>query len=94
MIPSYQQSVSLDRGSGYFSLKSLILSMEGIIQFLGNNGVIRLICNPELSQSDIDFIELGHSLDSSHITVDLIRAIDTAGELSAEETKKWTLSVT
>lgn len=88
MIPSYQQSVSLDRGSGYFSLKSLILSMEGIIQFLGNNGVIRLICNPELSQSDIDFIELGHSLDSSHITVDLIRAIDTAGELSAEEAKK------
>ena len=88
MIPSYQESVSLDRGSGYFSLKSLMLSMEGILRFLDNNGVIRLICNPELSQSDIDFIELGNSLDSTRITLDLIRAIDTAGELSSEEIKK------
>lgn len=88
MVPSYQQSNHLDRGSGFFSLKSLMLSMEGIIQFLGNNGVIRLICNPELSQEDISYIELGNSLDSSHITESLIRSIDTAGELSAEEIRK------
>ena len=88
MIPSYQQSIILDRGSGYFSLKSLMLSMDGIIQFLGNNGRIRLVCNPELSQSDIDFIELGNSLEPSHITADLIRVIDSTGELSAEEVKK------
>ena len=88
MIPSYQQSIRLDRGSGYFSLKSLMLSMEGIIEFLGNNGHIRLVCNPELSQSDIDFIELGNSLEPSHITSDLIRSIDSTGELSAEEVKK------
>ena len=62
--------------------------MEGIIDFLDNNGHIRLICNPELSQSDISFIELGNSLQPSHITSDLIRSIDTTGELSAEEVKK------
>ncbi len=88
MIPSYCQSVSLDRGSGYFSLRSLMLSMDGIIQFLGNNGIIRLICNPELSQSDIDFIELGNSLDPSRITIDLIRSIDSTGTLTSEEVKK------
>lgn len=88
LIPSYRQSISLDRGSGYFSLKSLMLSMEGIVQFLDNNGVVRLICNPELSQADIDFIELGNSLDSSRITVDLIRSIESARELNPEELKK------
>lgn len=88
LIPSYRQSISLDRGSGYFTLKSLMLSMEGIIHFLDNNGIIRLICNPELSQSDIDFIELGNSLDSSRITLDLIRSIESARELNPEEIKK------
>lgn len=65
-----------------------MLSFEGITQFLSNNGHIRLVCNPELSQSDIDFIELGNSLEPSHITADLIRSIDTASELSAEDVKK------
>lgn len=62
--------------------------MDGIIPFLNNNGVIRLICNPELSQSDINYIELGNSLDASHITADIIRAIDSAGELSTQEIQK------
>ena len=87
MIPSYSESVSLKRGSGYFSLHSLVMSIDGIIRFIHNKGKIELICNPELSNSDISLIEAGTNLDASHVTKDLLEAIQ--GEtLSDNEANK------
>lgn len=70
--PSYAESISFDRGSGYFSLKSLILSIDGLIKFIRNGGNIRLICNPELSSDDIELIAHGVLIDEKRTTNDLL----------------------
>lgn len=87
MIPCYSESVSLKRGSGYFSLHSLIMSIDGIIRFIHNRGEIRLICNPELSENDIALIEAGTNLDANHVTKDLLEAIQ-GTTLSDDEANK------
>ena len=74
-IPSYKESVKLDRGVGYFSLRSLILDIEGIIPFIENGGRIRLICNPELQPSDVAVIDIGTSLSPDDINKILIREV-------------------
>ena len=85
LVPSYKHSIFLDRASGYFSLKALALSVEGILQFIENNGHIRLICNPDLSEDDLSIIDLGYRLDAARITKDLIRSIDNCAKLSERE---------
>lgn len=62
LTPCYKESVKLDRGSGYFSLNSLILSFDGLLKFIKNGGCIRLICNPELSLDDVALIDQSISL--------------------------------
>lgn len=81
-IPSYRESNYLERGSGYFSLRSLIMSIEGIIPFIKNDGYIKLVCNPCLSEEDINLIIAGQSLDKDHITNDLLRQLETEGDFS------------
>ena len=43
LSPCYRESIKLDRGSGFFSLKSLLLSFDGLLKFIKNGGIIRLI---------------------------------------------------
>lgn len=74
-IPSYRESRKLSRGSGYFTLRSLILDIDGIVSFLDNGGDIRLVCNPELSEDDIAVIDAGLSLSPEAITKDLLREL-------------------
>ena len=85
MIPSYRESIFLQRGSGYFTLSSLILSISGVVDFIDNGGVIHLVCNPDLSSDDINFIIAGHNLDKEHITESLLRQLETEGRFSDEE---------
>lgn len=84
-IPSYRESIKLSRGSGFFSLKSLILDIDGIIAFLDNGGSARLICNPELSPADIGLIDAGTSLSPEDITKDLIKEITKEQHFSEQE---------
>lgn len=88
--PSYAESISFDRGSGYFSLKSLILSMEGLLKFIRNGGNIRLICNPELSNDDIELIARGLLIDEKRTTDDLINSF-TREELTEDESAKMNI---
>lgn len=74
--PSYAESVRLDRASGYFSLNSLLLSFDGLMKFIQNDGCIRIICNPDLSSKDIALIDAGTSVDPCMITEDLIRQLE------------------
>lgn len=83
-VPSFCESVKLDRAAGYFSLQSLTLSIDGLIRFIQKNGQIRLICSPDLSQSDVELIDACVSLDSEHVTKALLRSI-TENKLSEEE---------
>jgi len=75
LSPCYRESIKLDRGSGYFSLKSLLLSFDGLLKFIKNGGVIRLICNPELSIEDIALIDASINLKDTVISK-LLKQID------------------
>ncbi len=88
MNPSYAESVILNRGSGYFSLRSLILSMDGLIRFIKNGGVINLICNPELSEEDIARIDAGVMLKHENVIDCLITRLENENDLSEKEILK------
>jgi len=79
LIPSYRESNRLYRASGYFSLRSLMLSFDGLLSFIENGGVLNLLCSPELSDADITAIQAGSTLTDS----DAIRAI--LDELNKDE---------
>ena len=83
-IPCYRESVFLERGVGFFSLGSLILDIEGIILFLKNGGKIHLVCNPRLSEEDINIIIAGQKLDKDCITKSLLRELSVESCFSAE----------
>lgn len=82
-VPSYYESLRLNRAAGYFSLYSLLLSIDGIIRFVRNKGQINIICSPDLSQSDAELIDACLSLDKEHITKSLIESI--VGSLLSED---------
>lgn len=83
-VPCFSESIKLDRASGFFSLRSLALSIEGLIHFINKNGQIRLICSPDLSQSDAELIDACVSLDTEHVTRSLIESI-VGTQLTEEE---------
>ena len=88
MNPSYAESVILNRGSGYFSLSSLILSMDGLIKFIKNGGVIKLICNPKLSLEDVEIIDSGVMLSQENIIECLITQLENENDLNEKELLK------
>ena len=86
-VPSFSESIRLDRAAGYFSLHSLVLSIDGIIRFVRQGGKINIICSPDISQSDAELIDACISLNEEDVTKDLIESI-TGHELSDEEAAK------
>lgn len=74
-IPSFSESVELRRAVGFFSLHSLVLSIDGLIRFIRNNGDIKLICSPELSREDAELIDACISIDKEYVTKSLITSI-------------------
>lgn len=88
LTPCYKESIKLDRGSGFFSLKSLILSFEGLLKFIKNGGSIRLICNPQLSAEDIALIDASINL-KDIIVSKFIKQIDTENiDITEQQTDK------
>jgi len=51
-IPSLTESITYDRGSGYFSSTVLALAARGIAGFIRNKGSMRLLTSPELTPED------------------------------------------
>lgn len=62
LIPGLKCSKIYKRSVGYFSSGVFELIGEGLIELAKNSGEIRLICNPELSDEDIEGIRLGYHL--------------------------------
>lgn len=91
MNPSYSESNKLNRGSGYFSLRSLILSIDGLIRFIKNDGYINLICNPELSNEDIEKIDAGLSISIEDISKDLLEKVE--NEILSEDIDKLKMDI-
>ena len=88
MIPCYSESKHLYRGSGYFSLQSLILSFDGILKFIENDGHIDLVCSPELSETDIALIEAGTKLRDEDAIRDVLEIINKENHFTDQELQK------
>lgn len=64
-VPVLSQAIKYDRIAGYFSSSSLAIAARGIAGLILNNGKMRIIASPHLSESDIDIIN--KSLDSAQV---------------------------
>lgn len=58
-LPSMSNSVCYDRMSGYFGSTIFIIAWDALKDFVSNNGKMRLICSPILSDDDINAIHQG-----------------------------------
>ena len=74
-IPCYTESIELYRAVGFFSLHSLTLSIDGLIHFVENHGKISLICNPDLSMTDVEIIDACINIDENTVIESLLRSI-------------------
>lgn len=86
-VPCFSESIRMDRAAGYFSLHSLILSIDGLICFVRKGGIINVICSPDLSQEDAELIDACISLDKEHVTRALIDSI-TGCQMTDDEYNK------
>lgn len=58
--PVLQNAIRYDRAVGFFSSSILINIAKGLIPFINNGGVIRLIASPKLSEEDVAAIKRGY----------------------------------
>lgn len=56
-IPVLSMAKSYDRIAGFFSSSSLALSARGLEDFISNDGKMRLVTCPQLSNNDVDMLE-------------------------------------
>ena len=61
LVPALRCAQSYCRSVGYFSSDVLIPIMDGIVSLNRRGGTIKLIASPQLSQEDVDAINLGYS---------------------------------
>jgi len=55
-IPALKQSSEYQRLAGFFSSTSLAVSARGVLGFIKNGGIMKLIVSPRLSRDDLDII--------------------------------------
>lgn len=74
--PCLSNSIKYDRAAGYFSSHSLQTLAQGFESFLTNDGKIRIVANPYLTDQDIEAIEKGHRAKKDIIEKALLKEID------------------
>lgn len=84
LVPVLKESCVYDRGSGYLTLDSLAKLADGLIPFVQDNGVIRIITSVEISEKDIDAIRQGLQKQENTIIENIRKEID--AEISNKET--------
>ena len=60
LLPALKEGVEYDRAVGFFSSSSLLSISVGIKNLVKNNGKIKIICSPKLSEQDINAIAEGY----------------------------------
>lgn len=68
LIPVLKCTKEYKRSVGFFSSGVLDTIMDGVITLARNDGKIKLVASPNLSEEDINAIELGYKLRESVIT--------------------------
>lgn len=72
-IPVLKESFQYDRAVGFFSSSALIEISKGLSGLIKNNGKIRLICSPKLTEEDIEAISAGYKERNEIIANALLR---------------------
>lgn len=62
LLPALKEAVEYDRAVGFFSSSSLMSISVGVQHLVENNGIIKIICSPKLSDEDIDAISHGYEM--------------------------------
>lgn len=57
-IPALSEAIKYDRIVGYFNSTSLAIAAKGIVNFIRNNGKMRLLCGVQLNEDDLNSILL------------------------------------
>lgn len=75
-MPVLGCSTSYDRIAGFFSSSSLAIAAQGIIGLIKNNGKMRLLTSPKLSQEDINIILSSEAGEQSFFEGKLLSELD------------------
>ena len=75
LIPTLNEAVCYDRAVGFFSSSVLSNISKGIEGLARNNGKIRLVASPYLSQEDVEAIKRGYSERKDIITKVLVKEL-------------------
>lgn len=59
-LPALETSIKYDRAVGFFSSTIYSIAWSSLRAFIANEGRIRLVCSPVLSEEDQDALEEGH----------------------------------
>lgn len=75
-IPVLEESTEYNRLTGFFSSASLATAAKGILGFIKNNGVMKLIASPRLNQSDINIILDAHEHPEKFIEMKMLEELE------------------
>lgn len=73
--PILKVASKYDRAAGFFSSLSLVHIAEGLLPFINNGGIIRLVASPILSKEDVEAIKHGYDKRESVIAGAIIREL-------------------
>ena len=76
LIPLLARSKRYDRGVGYFSINILEELSEGLIPYIKNGGIIRIVTSVELKPEDLSIISQGYSIAKDKLTSLLVQEIE------------------
>ena len=80
-------SVSYHRAAGYFSSSVYLAAQDSLSTFIGNGGIIKLVCSPRLMPEDLEAIEQGQQ---SRLVMEKSLERDLSEMLSMDETRSAT----
>ncbi len=83
--PILKNAFKYDRAVGFFSSSSLAYITEGLIPFIQNEGHIRIIASPVLSEEDVEAIKHGYKKREEIIQDSLIRELDEVEDISKQK---------
>lgn len=72
-LPCMRSSVKYDRISGFFGSTIYIIAWSALKEFIQNEGKMRLICSPYISDSDEAALSEGYSARNNQLLADLIK---------------------
>lgn len=73
--PILKVASKYDRAVGFFSSSSLVHIAEGLLPFVNNGGIIRLVASPILSKEDVEAIKHGYEKRESVISEAIMREL-------------------